>query len=192
MTDLLPNRIRAHSRTYGAAYALAAAVMLSTGCASTINGRTQRVAVASDPPGAHVFIGDQPVGVTPTYLEFNRRDGDLALRFEKDCYRETRLWVPRRTSKWAAGNLLFAGAPVNDYGVGAWLTAMAVYMTVGVLVDRRRGGAFTFPNLVRATLAPMLDEPGATDPGGGVAPPGGCAPGASAERGDQGKTPSDR
>ena len=202
MPGLLLNRIRARGSTRRNLCALAAAVVLSTGCATTMNGPTQRVAVASDPPGARVFLGGESLGVTPTVVTLDRRDPDPGLRFEKDCYRTTVLRVARRTSKWAAGNLLFAGAPVNEYGWGAWLTAMAAYTTVGALVDRRRGGAFTFPNLVRATLERLPSASGAADPaatdreatgfGGGVEPNGGCAPGAPAGPGDQGNTPSDR
>ena len=179
-------------RTHRVVGAVTAAMVISTGCATTMNGRTQRVAVASDPPGAQIFVNGQPAGVTPTYVELDRRDPEPALRFEKDCYQEIRLWVPRRTSKWVGLNTLVAGAPVNEYTVGPWLTAMAVYTVVGALVDRRQGGAFTFPNLVRATLDRLPGEFGATDTGGGVEPDGGCAPGAPAESGNQGNTPSDR
>ena len=191
MTDLSPNRIRARGRTHRAVCAVTAAVMLTGGCATMINGSTQRVAVASDPPGAQVFLGDQPVGVTPTYLEVNRRDRDLALRFEKDCYQETVLPVPRRTSRWVVGNLLPAGVPVNEYTLGPWLGAMAFWAAVGGFIDWRSGGAFTFPDLVRATLAPMSDVVGGTDPGDRE-PRGGCPPDPPTRPGDQGNTPSDR
>ena len=178
--------------------AFAAAAVLSSGCATTINGSTQLVAVASDPPGARVFIGDRAVGVTPTRLELNRGARDLALRFEKDCYRDVVLPVPRRTSQWVAGNALFAGIPINEYTWGPWLAAMAFYTTVGALMDWRSGGAFTFPDLVRATLERLPVAPGAADhavsrSGEGVEPAGGCAPAAAA--GDppiQGNTPRDR
>ena len=191
MPGLKPNRVRTCGSTQRALCALLAVVVLSTGCATTMNSSTQRVAVASDPPGARVFLGGESLGVTPTVVTLDRRDPDPGLRFEKDCYRTTVLRVRRRTSKWVVGNLLFAGAPVNEYTWGPWLTAMAVYTTVGALVDRRRGGAFKFPNLVRATLERLADGPEATERGG-VEPDGGCAPDAPAGQGDQGKTPSDR
>ncbi len=192
MTDL-PRSWKCDSgRTHRAVCALAATVVLSTGCASMINSRTQRVAVASDPPGAQVFIGDEPVGVTPAYLELDRRDSDLALRLEKDCYQETVLPVPRRTSKWVAGNLLFAGIPINEYTLGPWLGAMAFYAVVGGLADRSQGGAFTFPDLVRASLERLPDTAQAEESGQRDQPGGDCAAGAPVVPGDQGNTPSDR
>ena len=192
MTDL-PRSWKCDSgRPHRAVCALAAAAVLSTGCASMINSRTQRVAVASDPPGAQVFIGDEPVGVTPAYLELDRRDGDLALRLEKDCYQETVLPVPRRTSKWVAGNLLLAGIPINEYTLGPWLGAMAFYAVVGGLADRSQGGAFTFPDLVRASLERLPDTAQAEESGRRDQPGGDCAAGAPVGPGDQGNTPSDR
>ncbi len=219
MTDLPRNRMRARGRTHLAVCALAGAVALSTGCATSMNSSMQRVAVASDPPGAQVFIDDEAVGVTPAYLELDRRDGDLALRFEKDCYQETVLPVPRRTSKWVVGNALFAGIPVNEYTWGPWLGAIAFYSVLGGVLDRNSGGAFTFPDLVRASLERLPDTDREEEPGSGVEPDGGCAadaagmgdegrisgekqawadggawaaPGAAAESVDQGNTPSDR
>ena len=202
MTDIPQNLSDAQGRTHQALCAIAAVIVLSTGCATTMNGSTQRVAVASDPPGARVFLGGESVGVTPTFVTLDRRDRYPALRFEKDCYQEELLEVPRRTSRWVVGNTLFAGVPVNEYTVGPWLTAMAVYTTVGALVDWRRGGAFVFPDLVRATLEPRWDPSEANDlgarnreatgPGVVVGPGGDCAPGARAGSVDQGNTPSDR
>ena len=182
--------MRDRGRTHRAVCALAVVVALSTGCATNMNGSVQRVAVASDPPGAQVFIDDEPVGVTPAYLELDRRDGDLALRFEKDCYQETVLPVPRRTSKWVAGNLLFAGMPVNEYTLGPWLGYMAFFAVVGGLRDRASGGAFTFPDLVRASLERLPDPARAgTDESGRVVETGrACAPDVAAGAGDQRKT----
>ena len=155
MTDLPRNRIRDRGRTHQAVCALAAAAALSTGCATSMSGSMQRVAVASDPPGARVFVGDEQIGVTPTHVELDRRDGDLALRFEKDCYRETVLPVQRRTSKRVLANVLAAGVPINDYGLGSWLGAAAFHLVLGGITGRRTGAAFTFPDHVRASLEPM-------------------------------------
>ena len=192
MTDLPRIRIRGRGPTHRAVCVLAAAVTLSTGCATSMNGSMQRVAVASDPPGAQVFIDEEPVGVTPAYLELDGRDGDLALRFEKDCYQETVLPVPRRTSKWVAGNLLFAGMPVNEYTLGPWLGYMAFFAVVGGLRDRASGGAFTFPDLVRASLERLPDTARAEESGQRDQPGGDCAAGPPVGPGDQGNTPSDR
>lgn len=191
MLGLLLNRTSARGSTLGALCALVAAVAPSAGCATMIHGPTQRVAVASDPPGARVFLGREPLGVTPTVVTLDRRDPDPGLRLEKDCYRTAVLRVPRRTSERVATNLLLAGAPVNDYGVKAWLSAMALYSAVGVLVDRRRGGAFTFPKLVRATLERL---PGAPEgaPGGDLEPRAACEPGPPAGSGDRGNTSRNR
>ena len=190
MSRLLLKRASARRRAHRAVSGLAAAAVLSTGCASMINGRTQRVAVASDPPGAQVFIRDQPVGVTPTYVELDRR-GNLALRFEKDCYQDAVLPVPRRISNWVAGSVLLAGIPVNEYTLGPWLGAMGFWAAVGGFIDWRTGGAFTFPDLVRATLDRVPDLPEATDTGGSD-PPADCWPVPPAGQVDQGNTPSDR
>ncbi len=191
MTGFLLNRISAQGGTHRVVCMLSAVAVLSTGCATTINGRTQRVAVASDPPGAQVFAGDHALGVTPTYVELDRGDGDLALRFEKDCYQDAVLPVPRRTSNWVAGSVLLAGIPVNEYTLGPWLGAMGFWAAVGGLIDWRTGGAFKFPDLLRATLDRVPDLPGGTDPGGSE-PPAVCAPVPPAGQVDQGKTPSDR
>ena len=168
MPRRLLNRRPARWRALGAACALAVAVVL-TGCATFMNGPTQRVAVASDPPGAQVFVGDEPVGVTPTFVELERNEGDLALRFEKDCYRDTLLDVPRRTSAWAGANLVPIGFPFNETTWGGWIGMNLFLTAIKALVDRGTGSAFAFPNLVRATLerlpaAPDAGDPEATDP----------------------------
>jgi len=196
MTHLLLNRRRASRRTPRSVCAVAVAVVLSVGCASTINGPTQRVAVGSDPPGARIFIGDQALGVTPTHVELNRGARDLALRFEKDCYRGAVVPVPRRTSKWVLGNALLAPPPVNDYTVGPWLGAMAFFFAVGGFLDWRSDGAFTLPDLVQASLERLPDAARAGESGGRVEAVGGpevddgCAPGVSAGAGAHGIAPA--
>ncbi|MYN66184.1 MAG: PEGA domain-containing protein [Acidobacteria bacterium] len=105
---------------------LLAACLASSGCATVINGSTQRVAVASEPPGAQLYVNDAPVGVTPAFVDVPRRDPDLELRLEKDGYEPATLPLERSRSGWIAGNVLLAGVPFNDYGVGQWVGAMAM------------------------------------------------------------------
>lgn len=202
MLRRLLNRRPARGRALGAACALAVAVVLSAGCATFMNGPTQRVAVASDPPGARVFVGDEPVGVTPTFVELERDEGDLALRFEKDCYRETLLEVPRHSSAWARANLVPFGFPVNELTWGGWLGMNLSFAAIKALVDWGTGNAFAFPNIVRAALERLPGPVEAKDleatdgevkgARNGVEPDRGCAPGAPAGSRDQRNTPSDR
>lgn len=139
----------------GEVCALLAACVFSSACATAINGSTQRVAVASDPSGAQVYVNGAPAGVTPAFVEVPRRDPDLALRLEKDGYEPTVLALERSRSGWLAGNVLFAGVPINEYTLGMWVGAMAVYGIVGSLLDVVSGGAYKRPDLVRATLDPI-------------------------------------
>ena len=192
MTGLLPNRIRARHRTLWAGCVLAGAVALSAGCATTMDVSKQRVAVASDPPGARVFIGDEQVGVTPAHVELDRREADLALRFEKDCYQDTVLPVPRHTSRRVFANLLAAGVPINDYGLGSWLGAVAFWGVLGGITGRRSGAAFAFPDLVRASLDPVPDAARTVESGGGADLHHGCAPSVGVVAGEQRKTPTAR
>ena len=173
-SNLLPNALPIALRApRGATCALIAVCVLSSACATAINGTTQRVAVASDPPGAQVYVNDAPVGVTPAFVDVPRRDRDLELRLEKDGYEPARLALEREFSGWSWGNVLFAGVPINDYGVGQWVVAMAFYGALGWLERRlRRVGAPTSDRTsarnarsIRSTLpARVIRAPGAGDP----------------------------
>ena len=136
----------------GVACVLLAACAFSSACATVINESTQRVAIASDPPGAEVYVNGAPAGVTPAFVDVPRRDADLQLRLEKDGYEPTVLGLERSRSGWLLGNVLLAGFPINDYGIEAWVGAMVVYGVLGSLLDARSGGAYKRPSLVRATL----------------------------------------
>ena len=144
----------------GIACALLAACAVSS-CATAINGRTQRVAVASDPPGAQVYVNDAPAGATPTFVVVPRRDPDLELRLEKEGYEPAVVALERSRSGWMTGNLLFAGVPINEYGLAQWVGAMVVYGVLGSLWDSREGGAYKRPDRVRATLGRV--QPAAND-----------------------------
>ena len=156
--DANPRSIARHpsrAASRGMAGVLLAACAVSSACATAINGTTQRVAVASDPPGAQVYVNAAPAGVTPAFVDVPRRDPDLELRLEKEGYEPAVLALERSPSGWSWGNVLFAGVPINEYTLGMWVGAMAMYGALGWLRDARSGGAYKRPDLVRATLAPL-------------------------------------
>ena len=162
-----------HPVSHGMGWVLLLACAVSSGCATAINGTTQRVAVASDPPGAQVYVNETPAGVTPGFVDVPRRDPDLELRLEKEGYEPTVLALERSRSGWVAGNVLFAGVPVNEVTLEMWVGAMAVCGILGSLWDAKRGGAYKRPGLVRATLDPVRVANGASARGRVSPPPGG-------------------
>ena len=52
---------------------LLGSALLLSGCASIINGSTQKVKINSQPPGASVRIDGAPTGATPTVAELSRK-----------------------------------------------------------------------------------------------------------------------
>jgi len=55
--------------------------MLSmAGCATMINGTSQRIQVLSEPPGAEVFVAGEPAGTTPTEFVMTRRAASPQVR----------------------------------------------------------------------------------------------------------------
>lgn len=141
-----------------------ACALLATGCATIRNGRTQVVAVSSDPPGAQVFVGDKQVGATPTVLDLPRSKRNLTLRFEKDGFANVDVPVGRSPSGWLWGDVLYvaAGGLMAGQGVSrgtqwAHVFAQGAALTFGI--DLLTGGAFRLPNDVRATLPGIPDRP---------------------------------
>lgn len=140
-----------------------ACAVLATGCATIRNGRTQVVAVSSDPPGAQVFVGDEQVGATPTLLDLPRSERNLTLRFEKEGFVSVDVPVGRSPSGWLWGDVLYvaAGGLMAGQGVSrgtqwAHVFAQGAALTFGI--DLLTGGAFRLPNEVRATLPGVPDR----------------------------------
>lgn len=131
------------------------------GCATVVRGasRTQTVLVTSAPAGAQVFIGDQPVGVTPVRLDLKRRDSRIVLRLEKEGYVSQRLPVTQSLSGWMALDLF----PLNPY-IGQGLSSSeqnptkrqrAAALAIAVGIDFLTGAAYTLPAAVHAALTPV-------------------------------------
>lgn len=81
---------------------------LATGCATIIHGTTQKVGIASTPPGAKVSIDNQPYGLTPVFADLKRKESHTVV-FELDGYEKTSLTITNSVSGWIWGNLAFGG-----------------------------------------------------------------------------------
>ena len=140
---------------------VAMAALQAAACATVVRGTaaTQQVLVTSAPDGAQVFIGNQPVGVTPVTLDLKRRDSHIVLRLEKEGFATQRLPVTQSLSGWMAFDLF----PLNPYieqGASSSNTHLTKKLRVGVLslafgIDVLTGAAYTLPAVVHAALTPI-------------------------------------
>jgi hypothetical protein len=137
-----------------AAFAL---LSLSTGCATVINGTTQKVQVASRPSGATVTVlPERTTFVTPGEVELARKKTHT-LVFELACFAPATSYLDRRMSQVVHGNLILGGL-------------------IGLLVDIDSGGAFKLvPSPVHVTLEPL---PAPADGASQRCPPAGGLAGA--------------
>lgn len=81
--------------------------MLS-GCATIINGTSQKIQVTSDPPGATVQVDEKSSYTTPVKLRLERRR-DHALIFSKEGYQDQTVKLIHVISEVVAGNTLLGG-----------------------------------------------------------------------------------
>lgn len=136
---------------------LAAAPALLGGCATMINGTTQRVSVTSTPPGAAVLVDGKEAGTTPKTVILDRsRAHEVTLRMAgQPEYRQVLVTRVSRAFIGCDGVLLFIG------GIGL----------ITGFVDMMTGAMYTLsPEEVAYAFG------GASAAGAGV-PPAGLGPG---------------
>jgi hypothetical protein len=99
---------------------LAAAAVMASGCATIVNGSTERVEITSDPPGATAKVDGIPIGTTPTSIDLKRGEPH-SVTIEKDGYVSDEESIGQGTSGWIAGNILVGGLVglIVDYSTGA-------------------------------------------------------------------------
>ena len=134
-----------------------AAAAAGCGCASLHHGGgAQRTTIASDPPGARLFVNGRPAGITPVDVALRRRDRDVVLRFEKDGYDTTEMPLDRSLSAWLWGNVawLTAGMSLTEGNYDTWddVHALAWGSATTFGVDLLTGAAFKFPREVTTKL----------------------------------------
>ncbi len=132
-------------------------------CATIVQGRTQRIAINSVPPGAQIFVGNDLVGITPAEVNFKRRRRVVNLRFEKEGYRPVAATLKRVASGWLVGDAAWSGIQFANQGVvseSQRLTAVAGVAAVTFGIDFATGSAYKLtPGEVRVTLTAAPDSP---------------------------------
>lgn len=110
--------------------------VLLSGCATVVNGTTQKVGIASTPTGADVLIDNQQRIVTPATVALDRSASHTFL-FKKDGFQDDSFVVTSSTSGWVWGNILLGGL-------------------VGGVVDFASGGARKLSqDSIHVTLVPL-------------------------------------
>ena len=93
------------------------AMLFSQGCASIINGTTQKVAIASQPVGATVTIDDQLYGITPVIAKL-KRGSEHTVVIEVPGYEQAKFTLTKKISGWVFGNILIGG--IIGFGIDAY------------------------------------------------------------------------
>ena len=155
-----------------------AAVLLSTGCATIVNGRYQQIPVDSSPRGALVTVecpdqAPRDAGKTPTIIELRREAEGCRIVLTKLGYRATSVRMTRQYSAAAAFDAvpgvvmgaiagLFTYVPLDLAGVpdddaeSIGNSAAHAGLTAPLRADERTGGAFKLvPGRVDVALRPL-------------------------------------
>ena len=146
---------------------LMAAALLSAGCATIFHGRTQRIEIVTDPPGATAVAAGARV-TTPGFLLLRRDASILEIRVEKEGYVSKTVRLARRVSGLVWANLGWAGLGVtigatqpplfkrgSDSPGDAWAVGGVGAAAFGFGVDYVTGAAY---RLEPVTVVVKLDE----------------------------------
>jgi len=98
-----------------------AILLLAAGCATVFKGKTESIEVASNPPGADVFINGQLMGTTPATIKVNGTV-QQSLEFRKDGYQSRAVMVTSSLGGgWLVLDIIFGLVPVIvDAATGNW------------------------------------------------------------------------
>ncbi len=77
------------------------------GCASALHGTTEKIAFASEPPGASVIVDGNSVGTTPAEIELARHNAH-AVKIEKAGYLPYEVTTSTTFNRWALADYLLA------------------------------------------------------------------------------------
>jgi hypothetical protein len=119
--------VQNHDAMFVIAGVLLTALSFLSGCATIINGSSQKIEVSSLPAGARVMVDTATVGVTPLSIKI-QRCGEHTIRVGLAGYEEAELTITSGMSAWVWGNLSF----------------YVIFAPLGAIVDLISGGVYTF------------------------------------------------
>ncbi len=97
------------------------AAMLLPGCATIVNGTTQRMTFLTEPPGATVSLSSHGiVGVSPCTFDVPRGTKTIVVYMTKEGYAPRSEHLEASLSPWMWGNLFSLTGLVIDLLTDAW------------------------------------------------------------------------
>ena len=119
-----------------------------SGCATLVNGTTEKIQLSSTPDGAQATIDGSQTVTTPTSVELSRGD-EHTITFHKDGYLNDTDKLTSSTSGWIWGNLLVGGivGAVADAesGAGKKLSSDALNIALVPLPPQTAAAALSSP-----------------------------------------------
>ena len=100
------------------------------GCATIMQGTSQKVNLYSTPSGAAIFVDGQELGRTPMVAQLKRKDNHM-VRFELVGYHPHETILTRNISGWVWGNIFLGGfiGLAIDFGTGGLYNLTPEQMT---------------------------------------------------------------
>lgn len=111
------------------------------GCATILNGTSQKIPVSSEPDGAVVTVDSKDIYVTPVKLRLERRR-DHVLVFTKDGFDSRTVKVMHVLSEAVCGNILLFGPLGWVFDIFAGTQYKLVPDKINVDLKRAAGGDY--------------------------------------------------
>ncbi|MDN5941568.1 MAG: PEGA domain-containing protein [Nitrospira sp.] len=96
--------------------------MVTSGCATIIDGSSQPVTFNSSPNGARIYVNGMELGTTPLTMPVKRSKSMMILA-KKNGYEDQQLVLQTKTNSWFWGNILLGGlyGSTTDYASDAMI-----------------------------------------------------------------------
>jgi hypothetical protein len=91
---------------------LLASVIALGGCATIFSRGPDEVPIATNPPGAYVYVNGQVVGQTPMTVELDRRNDDAQIQVFLPGFQPLVFTRDKRFNMWALANIFIGVFPI--------------------------------------------------------------------------------
>jgi hypothetical protein len=136
--------------------ALVAAFAMLAGCATIVAGGPDTIPIATNPPGAYVYLNGQVVGQTPMTVEVDRSHSMADIRIYYPGFQPVQITRYKSLNGWVFGNILLTIWPVIiDLATGNWERFDDEPIAIGLTPGQAPPPYGVQPQLPQQPMAPM-------------------------------------